>query len=65
MPAGTCYNYKVNTNASAKESENKCLRLKLEKTKTLKAHCVVSRENAPATVSSAIFVRRNFMKNLP
>jgi len=39
--------------------------VELEKTKTLKAHCAVLRENAPATVSSAILERRNFMKSLP
>lgn len=39
---------------SAKEGEKECPRSELVKTKTLKARCAVLRENALATVSSAI-----------
>ena len=50
---------------SAKEGEKECPRSELVKTKTLKARCAVLRENALATVSSAIWERRNFTKSLP
>lgn len=54
---------KYETYRDRKGGEKKWLQSKSEKTKRWTAHCVVSRDVAPATVSSATFVKRNSTKN--